>query len=67
LQEDTYRDFGKGSSHQAKLNFGDCFAYAPAKTLGKPLLFNDSEFTHTDSHLVRRQKVGCVNLTTDAL
>src|SRR4051794_6308458 len=27
----AYRDFGKGSGHPARLNFGDCFAYALAK------------------------------------
>jgi len=27
----AYRDFGKTSGHPAKLNFGECFAYALAK------------------------------------
>jgi ribonuclease VapC len=31
-------DFGKGI-HPARLNFGDCFAYALAKDTGEPLLF----------------------------
>jgi ribonuclease VapC len=44
----AYRDFGKGSGHPAKLNFGDCFAYALAKTLGEPLLFKGGYFAHTD-------------------
>ena len=44
----AYRDFGKGSSHPARLNFGDCFAYALAKTLAEPLLFKGSDFAHTD-------------------
>ena len=44
----AYRDFGKGSSHPAGLNFGDCFAYALAKTLAEPLLFKGSDFAHTD-------------------
>jgi ribonuclease VapC len=44
----AYRDFGKGSGHPAKLNFGDCFAYALAKTLGEPLLFKGSDFAGTD-------------------
>ena len=44
----AYRDFGKGSGHPAKLNFGDCFAYALARTLGEPLLFKASDFKHTD-------------------
>jgi ribonuclease VapC len=48
LARDAYRDFGKGSGHSAKLNFGDCFAYALAKTIGEPLLFIGADFGHTD-------------------
>ena len=44
----AYRDFGKGSGHPARLNFGDCFAYALASTTGEPLLYKGSDFTHTD-------------------
>jgi ribonuclease VapC len=44
----AYRDFGKGSGHPAKLNFGDCFAYALSKTLAEPLLFKGGDFAHTD-------------------
>jgi ribonuclease VapC len=44
----AYRDFGRGSSHPAKLNFGDCFAYALAKATGEPLLFKGDDFSHTD-------------------
>jgi len=44
----AYRDFGRGSGHPAKLNFGDCFAYALAKSFGEPLLFKGSDFAHTD-------------------
>ena len=44
----AYRDFGKGSGHPAKLNFGDCFAYALAKTTSEPLLFKGNDFSHTD-------------------
>ncbi len=44
----AYRDFGKGSGHPAKLNFGDCFAYALAKEMSEPLLFKGSDFPHTD-------------------
>jgi ribonuclease VapC len=43
----AYRDFGKGSRHPAKLNFGDCFAYALAKELSEPLLFKRA-VAHTD-------------------
>jgi ribonuclease VapC len=48
IARDAYRDFGKGSGHPAKLNFGDCFAYALAKTSGEPLLFKGNDFVHTD-------------------
>jgi len=44
----AYRDFGKGSGHPAKLNFGDCFAYALTKDLNQPLLFKGDDFKHTD-------------------
>jgi ribonuclease VapC len=33
---------------RAKLNFGDCFAYALAKASGEPLLFKGDDFVHTD-------------------
>src|SRR5215470_16801260 len=39
IAREAYRDFGKGSGHAASLNFGDCFAYALAKSAGEPLLF----------------------------
>lgn len=48
IAREAYRDFGKGSGHKARLNFGDCFAYALAKTMGEPLLFKGSDFAHTD-------------------
>ena len=48
VARDAYRDFGRGSGHAAKLNFGDCFAYALAKTVGEPLLFKGSDFALTD-------------------
>jgi len=44
----AYRDFGRGSGHPAKLNFGDCFAYALAIERDEPLLFKGDDFTHTD-------------------
>ena len=40
----AYRDFGKGSGHAAKLNFGDCFAYALAMERGEPLLYKGEDF-----------------------
>lgn len=48
MGRDAYRDFGKGSGHPAQLNFGDCFAYALAKTMREPLLFKGTDFAHTD-------------------
>src|SRR5262244_3890372 len=48
IAREAYRDFGRGSGHPAKLNFGDCFAYALARTTGEPLLFKGNDFTHTD-------------------
>jgi ribonuclease VapC len=48
LARGAYRDFGRGSGHPAKLNFGDCFAYALAIDIGEPLLFKGEDFTHTD-------------------
>jgi ribonuclease VapC len=44
----AYRDFGRGSGHPARLNFGDCFAYALAKARREPLLFKGDDFAHTD-------------------
>ena len=41
------RDFGKGR-HPAKLNLGDCFAYALAKHSGEPLLYKGGDFARTD-------------------
>ncbi len=43
----AYRTYGKGN-HPARLNFGDCFAYALAKSTGQPLLFKGDDFIHTD-------------------
>jgi ribonuclease VapC len=44
----AFRDFGKGSGHPARLNLGDCFAYALAKVYREPLLFKDTDFGKTD-------------------
>ena len=48
IARDAYRDFGTGSGHKAALNFGDCFAYALAKSTGETLLFKGNDFGHTD-------------------
>ena len=44
----AYRDYGRGSGHAAGLNFGDCFAYACARTHGARLLFKGDDFARTD-------------------
>lgn len=48
IAREAYRDFGRGSGHPARLNFGDCFAYALAKDKDEPLLFKGNDFSHTD-------------------
>ena len=45
---EAFRRYGRGSGHPAKLNFGDCFAYALAKARNMPLLFKGDDFIHTD-------------------
>jgi ribonuclease VapC len=40
--------YGRGTGHQARLNFGDCLSYAVAKHLGAPLLYKGDDFIHTD-------------------
>ncbi len=43
----AFERFGKGH-HKAKLNLGDCFAYAVAKSRNASILFVGDDFTHTD-------------------
>ena len=43
----AFRRYGRGR-HDAKLNFGDCFAYALAKDAAAPLLFKGDDFGQTD-------------------
>ncbi len=47
LARSAFSRFGKGR-HRAGLNFGDCFAYAAAMSLGEPLLCKGDDFTRTD-------------------
>lgn len=49
IARQAYRDCGRGSGHPARLNFGDCFAYALARETGEPLLFKGDDFIHTDA------------------
>ena len=45
---DAQSRFGKGTGHPARLNMGDCFAYAMAKQHRMPLLYKGDDFAHTD-------------------
>lgn len=53
IAREAYRDFGRGRGHMAKLNFGDCFAYALAKEQDEPLLFKGNNFIHCDVRAAR--------------
>lgn len=53
LAREAYRDFGRGSGHPAKLNFGDCFAYALSKETGQSLLYKGNDFGKTDVRSAR--------------
>lgn len=44
---EAFRRFGPGR-HPARLNIGDCFAYALAKTTDEPLLYKGGDFARTD-------------------
>jgi ribonuclease VapC len=48
LAADAAERYGKGTGHPARLNFGDCLAYAVAKHLDAPLLYKGDDFIHTD-------------------
>lgn len=47
LAADAHARFGKGR-HKARLNMGDCFAYACARHFGLPLLYKGDDFALTD-------------------
>jgi ribonuclease VapC len=44
---EAFDRFGKGR-HRARLNLGDCFAYACARAHNAELLFKGDDFAHTD-------------------
>ncbi len=44
----AFATYGKGINPASRLNFGDCIAYALAKSLGAPLLFKGQDFAATD-------------------
>jgi ribonuclease VapC len=45
---DAYSRYGKGIDPKARLNLGDCAAYALAKSMNAPLLFKGEDFAATD-------------------
>lgn len=45
---DAYMRYRKGIDPKARLNLGDCAAYALAKALNAPLLFKGEDFNATD-------------------
>jgi ribonuclease VapC len=47
LAREAYQRYGKGN-HEARLNLGDCFAYAFSKARNEPLLFKGDDFRRTD-------------------
>lgn len=47
----AYARFGRGR-HPARLNFGDCIAYAVARVAGRPLAFLGDDFGQTDLEVV---------------
>ena len=48
IAREAYRRYGRGSGSRARLNYGDCFAYALAVVTGQPLLYVGDDFAHTD-------------------
>jgi ribonuclease VapC len=51
IARSAWRKYGKGR-HAAGLNFGDCFAYALAKSSGQKLLAKGEDFQLTDIELI---------------
>ena len=51
----AFRLYGK-RRHPAGLNFGDCFAYALARTLDEPLLFKGTDFSLTDVAMYSKER-----------
>ena len=51
----AFRLYGK-RRHPAGLNFGDCFAYALARTLDEPLLFKGTDFSLTDVMMYSKEQ-----------
>ncbi|WP_328591648.1 type II toxin-antitoxin system VapC family toxin [Occultella glacieicola] len=43
----AHLQYGRGSGSPARLNYGDCFAYALATATDRPLLYKGNDFSHT--------------------
>lgn len=56
IGSEAFLQYGRGLQNKAKLNFGDCFAYALAKARNLPLLFKGDDFIHTDIQPAWRPK-----------
>ncbi len=52
IARSAYRDFGRGSGHPARLNFGDSFVYALATVMGEPVLCKGDDFARTNLRVV---------------
>ena len=52
IARSAWRKYGKGR-HAAGLNFGDCVAYALAKSTGEPLLAKGTDFALTDVEICK--------------
>lgn len=48
LARAAWRDYGRGSGSPARLNFGDCLAYALARDFSEAILFKGNDFSQTD-------------------
>ena len=45
---EAFERYGKGNHSKARLNLGDCAAYALAKSKNVPLLYKGTDFANTD-------------------
>ena len=48
LALEAFEQYGKGNHSKARLNLGDCAAYALAKSKNVPLLYKGKDFVSTD-------------------
>jgi ribonuclease VapC len=48
IAQQAFQKFRRGRGHKARLNYGDCMAYAVASFGSASLLFKGDDFIHTD-------------------